>query len=171
MTGLVSRRALLRGGVVVGAAVALGAAVRLPAPAPGRLVLSTPELAIVAAIAATMFPSVPAGAARLPSGMEAGVPVRVDEILGTMLPGVHAAGVRALLAAVEWGAMASHGARFSHLGQEARAEVLGIWSDPGILARRVAMDALKMVFAMAYFTNAEVLSTIGWRATCGGRFA
>lgn len=163
MGELVSRRALLKGGVAVGAALGVAAVVQLPSPGTGRLVLSAVEASIVAAVATTMFPGV-----RFPlDGVEAGVVEEVDRILTGLRP-IHAMGFRYLIRALEWGAVASHGMRFTRLDPVARAEVLTAWMDPDPLPRRLASDSLKMVMAMAYFANPEVLRHIGYRATCGG---
>lgn len=168
MGAMVSRRALLRGGVAVGAAVALAGALHLPGPSEGARLLSAAERQIVAAVAEVMFPPM----APFPvDGRTAGLEDEVDRIVADCIPALHAAGFRYLLRALEWGAVASHGARFSRLGVADRAEILTIWSDPTVLPRRIAGDALKMVMGMAYFGDRRVLEAIGYRAECGGGLA
>lgn len=170
-TGLVSRRDMLRRGFAVGALLAGAGAVSgvagalvLDGATAGRMVLSAAEVAIVAAVARTMFP---AGAMPL-DGVEAGVVGEVDRLMAEYLAPVHAAGFRYLLRTLEWGTFAARGTRFSQLGDADRTEVLHAWASPGILPRRVASDALKMVMGMAYFRNPAVLSHVGYRAACGG---
>lgn len=169
-TALVSRRDLLRRGLLVGGLVAaaggvgLGSAMWLAPAAPGMRVLSAAEVRIVAAIADTMFPK---GAMPL-SGVEAGVVETVDALLDGGFPDVHCMGLRYILRTLEWGTLASRGVRFSEASVEVRAEVIETWREPSVLVRRVASDALTMVFGMAYFQNAQVQGAIGYRAACGG---
>ncbi|HMV66265.1 MAG TPA: gluconate 2-dehydrogenase subunit 3 family protein [Myxococcota bacterium] len=167
MGQLVSRRSMLLGSLAAGAAVAVAGVVHLPAPGSGRRILGVAEVMIVAAVADTMFPAGPLGL----SGVEAGVVEEVDRIVGDDLPPIHAAGFRYLLRALEWGPLYSHGARFTQLDAAQRIEVLTIWGDPGLLPRRIASDALKMVMAMAYFKNQRVLDAIGYRQACRGGVA
>lgn len=167
MTQLVSRRSLLRGTIAAAAALSLVGAVRLPAAVAGAHVLSARETRIVASVARVLFP---AGAFPV-DGVEAGVVEEVDRILGEDLPGMHAAAFRYMLRALEWGSLAGHGRPFSSLSPGQQHEVLSVWSEPGILPRRIAFDALKAVFAMAYFANPVVLDAMGYRAACGGVLA
>lgn len=167
MGALVSRRSLLLGGLAAGAAIAVAGVVHLPTAADGRHILGVAEVLVVTAVAETMFPPGPLGI----SGVEAGVVEEVDRIIGEDLPAVHAAGFRYLLRALEWGPLYSHGARFTQLQAEQRAEVLAIWGDPALLPRRIASDALKMVMAMAYFKHPRVLDAIGYRQDCRGGVA
>jgi hypothetical protein len=166
MGEMVSRRTLLRGGIAVGAALAVAGGVRLAPPEMGRLVLSATEATIVAAIALTMFP----GRNFPVDGLEAGVVDAVDGIVSNLRP-IHAAGFRYLLRGLEWGAVASHGARFSRLNEDSRREVLTVWMQPDPLPRRIASDSLKMVMGMAYFGNRQVREHIGYRSMCSGGLA
>jgi len=159
---LVSRRSFLGASVGVAAAIAVAGVVHLPGAAPGRWILSFAELATVAAVADALFPR---GSMPL-SGVEAGVVEEVDRIVGEDLEPIHAAGFRYLLRALEWGPIYSHGARFSQLSVADRDEVLAIWSEPSVLPRRIASDALKMVMGMAYFKNPRVLDAMGYRQLC-----
>jgi len=167
MGALITRRSLLTGAVAVGAALSLAGVVHLPAAATGGRVLSELERTVVEHIAEVFFPGAP-----MPlSGVEAGVAEEVDRILAEVVPPLHATGFRYLLRGLEWGPLYSHGARFTQLGVRERAEVLEIWSDPGILPRRVAFDALRMVMGMAYFRHPEVREAMGYRMLCGGGVA
>lgn len=161
---MVSRRSFLVASFATAAAVAVAGVVHLPGAAPGRWVLSFAELATVAAVADALFPR---GSMPL-SGVEAGVVEEVDRIVGEDLQPVHAAGFRYLLRALEWGPLYSHGARFTQLSPAGRQEVLAIWSEPSVLPRRVASDALKMVMGMAYFKHPHVLDAMGYRQLCRG---
>lgn len=166
MGQLVSRRALLRGGVAVGAALGLAATIKLPAAGEGRLVMSEVEAAIVAAIAITYFPGV-----HMPlDGVQAGVVEEVDRHLVRLRP-VHRHLLRYMFRAIEWGAVASHGRRFTQLDPDERRDVLEAWGHPDPLPRRVASDSLRMVMAMAYFSSSEILDHMGYRALCGGGYA
>lgn len=168
---LISRRDLMRRGMLVGGLVALaggaagvGTALHLGAPQAGLKVLSWGEAQIVAAIALTMFPR---GAMPV-DGVEAGVVESVDEILHDGIPSVHATGFRYLLRTLEWGTLASRGVRFSEASADVRREVLETWRVPSVLVRRVAADALTMVMGMAYFRNPVVHEAMGYRPACGG---
>ncbi|MCB9663496.1 MAG: gluconate 2-dehydrogenase subunit 3 family protein [Alphaproteobacteria bacterium] len=164
-TQLVDRRTLLKSGLAAGAAVALVGAASLPGPAAGMRVLSAHEAEIVAAMAEAFFPK---GAMPV-SGAEAGVVRRIDEMLEDWFPPVISGAFRYLLRAVEWGTLASRGCRFTELDPAQRREVLDAWDDPGLAPRRIASDAMKMAFGIAYFSHGEVLDHIGWRSACGGR--
>jgi hypothetical protein len=167
MGAMVSRRSLIIGAVSSAAAIATVGVARLDPPAVGRRVLSEEEAAIVAATALTMFPR---GVFPV-DGVEAGVVENVDLYLADHMPAVHAAGFRYLLQGLQWGPLYSHGARFTELSPAARTEVLQIWGEPSVLARRVALDALKAVFAAAWIRSPDVQRTMGWRASCGGGVA
>ncbi len=166
-TGLVHRRALLKGGLAVGAALALVGVAQLPASAPGRLALSERESEIVAAVAEVLFPGAPFPI----SGVDAGVVAEVDRIVDDCIPEVGATLFRYLLRALEWGTLAARGVRFSDLDLETRREVLEVWHQPNLLPRKIAWDAMRMILAMAYFSHPEVLAHMEWRATCGGGVA
>jgi len=161
-----SRRNVLlgSGGVFASCAVGTGFALSLGAPATGALILTGPEIRVVDATAEVMFPG-----KHFPlDGIEAGVSVEVDRIVAEVLEPVHAAGFRYVLRTLEWGTVASRGQRFSRLSIEDRAEVLSTWQGPEKMARRVAVDGIRVILGMAYFSNPDVLSSMGWRATCGG---
>lgn len=163
-TALIDRRTLLRGGLAAGASLALVGTLQLPAPAPGLLALSEREAEIVAAVAEVLFPGAPFPV----SGVEAGVVAEVDRIVADSIPEVGATLFRYLLRTLEWGTLASRGVRFSDLDLVSRTEVLEVWHQPGVLPRKIAWDAMRMVLSMAYFSHPEVLAHLGWRAECGG---
>lgn len=164
MTALVSRRRILQLSVVAGVAASAGAGQVLLAPGVGRRVLSGGEMDIVRAVAEVMFP-----AGNFPvDGLTANVAEGVDQLLHEQFPAVHVAGFRAVLRGLEWGTFVSRGAPFSALSSEERSEVLTVWTTPAVLTRRVASDALKVILGMVYFAHPDVLSFIGYRATCNG---
>jgi hypothetical protein len=162
----ISRRGVLLGGMAAGAGLAAvaatGAAIEVGIPAEGLRVMSARELAVVRALAEVMFPR---GAFPL-DGLEAGVAEEVDRLLAEVLDPLHASGFRTLLHTLEWGTLASRGATFSALPAAERAEVVRIWADPSVFARRIAGDAFKIVLGMAYFAHPAVLRTIGWSTGC-----
>lgn len=158
----IPRRLLLQGGITLGASIACGAGLRLDVPAPGAFVLSVEELQVVRALAEVMFPGKP-----LPKdGIEAKVAEGVDRLLFEYLGDPHSSALRYVLRAVEWGTLASRGARFSALSPDVRAQVLDRWADPTVLPRRVALDGLKLLMGMAYFRDPAILDAIGWRVGC-----
>jgi hypothetical protein len=166
-TALVNRRSLLKGGLAVGAALAVASVASLPKAGAGFVALSVGEAAVVGAVAEAMFPGDPFPV----DGIEADVVTVVDRFVATNLPAVHAEGFRLMLTTLEWGTLASRGARFSQLDRDTRTEVLRVWAEPGVLPRRVAMDALKAIMGMAYFSHPRVQARMGWRAECAGGLA
>jgi hypothetical protein len=162
MNAIVSRRQWLQAGLAFAAAIAFGAGLRLDAPATGALVLSAEEIDVVRALAAVMFPGDPFPV----DGLQAGVAEEVDRIVGDLLVEPAASGFRYVLRAVEWGTLASRGARFSQLPADDRRDVLDAWADPTVLPRRVAWDSIRLVLGMAYFRHPQVLDRIGWRSSC-----
>ncbi len=163
MRALVTRRSFVAAGLALGAAVATGAAaLRLPLAAPGAVLLSRRELDIVGAVAEVMFPRDP-----MPlDGLEAQVPVEVDRILAHLMDTARAAAFRYVLRALEVGTLASRGRRFTDLPAPERLEVLEAWSLPGVVPRRLGLDAIKLVLGMAYFRHPAVIAQIGWRTPC-----
>ncbi len=161
-----SRRHLLLGSAAVAMAGGAGAvlALRLSSPAVGFVSLNDEELGVVAALSELWFP---AGVFPV-DGLEAGVPRRVDEITGEILAELQLAGFRYVLRTLEWGTIARWGQTFTQLSIADREVVVGRWSEATPVARRTAIDAVKAVLAMAYFSHPEVVKTIGWRVGCGG---
>jgi len=131
------------------------------------LVLSHGETEIVRSVAEVMFP---AGVFPV-DGVSAEVAEGVDAVLHYQFPAVHAAGFRAVLRALEWGTLVSRGRSFSALAVEQRSEVLTVWMSPSVLTRRLAVDSLRLVLGMVYFSHPEVLAHIGYAQRCGGRAA
>lgn len=166
-TALVHRRSFLKGTFALGATLALGSAVVLPSAAPGLRALSAREGEIVAAVAEVLFPGAPFPV----SGVEAGIVAEVDRIVDDSITDAAAVLFRYLLRTLEWGTLVSRGSRFTELSLDDRAEVLGVWHEPGVLPRKIAFDALRAILAMAYFSHPEVRAHIGWRAECGGGVA
>jgi hypothetical protein len=162
MGALVSRRRLILGGLVAGATLAFGRGVTLYAPAPGARVLSARELEIVRGASEALFP-----AGVLPvDGPGARVADEVDRLLAEWMVEPHRSAFRYVLRSLEWGTLASRGTRFSQLSVEERREVIDAWNEPRLIARRAAMDSVRMVLGMAYFRHPAVLAAIGWRAGC-----
>ncbi len=161
-----SRRHLLIGGAAVALAGSAGAvmALRLSAPAAGFKVFNAEELSVVAALSALWFP---AGVFPV-DGIEAGVTEKVDEVAEQILLPLQLAGFRYVLRTLEWGTVARWGRTFTQLTVDEREVVVGRWSAAEPVARRTAIDAVKAVLAMAYFSHPAVIETIGWRVGCGG---
>lgn len=156
------RRLLFGGAALAGAGCVMWR--RASAPAPGALLLTESEMAIVAAIASVMFPGDPFPI----DGIEAGVPAEVDRIVAEVLEPIHATGFRTLLHTLEWGTLASRGASFTALPASDRAEVLERWLDPAVFTRRLAAESFRIVLGMAYFSHPEVLGHMGWQTGCAG---
>jgi len=159
-----SRRQLLLGGAGIAAGgVAAGAfGLSLGSPATGFRVLSRAEVAVVRAAALTLFPGAPFPV----DGLQAEVAEGVDAILSDVLAPLHAAGFRYVLRTLEWGTMASRGARFSRLPTADRQVVLDTWAEPKVFTRRVAGDSLRVVLGMAYFDHPAVLDHMEWNGGC-----
>ena len=167
-TALGSRRRLLLWGLGAGVAVsAIGVGtMRGTMAADGLLVLSAEEATVLEAVAMVMFP----GTHLALSAREANIIPAADRFVSD-LPEAHVAGFRVLLRGLEWGTLVSRGRRFTRLPAAEQREVFEVWSDPVLLPRRIAADAIKMIISTAYFSNPDVLKAIGWRATCGGSVA
>jgi len=161
-----SRRGLMGGGIALAAAGGAGTAiVRLGGPSVDSLALTGPERRIVAAVGAVLFPATHFSL----RGDAPEVVDEVDRLLAELLEPLHASGFRYVLRALEWGTLASRGTRFSKLDEQERLDVLCTWKGPERMARRVAVDSIKVVFSMAYFSRPSVMADIGWRASCGAR--
>lgn len=149
--------------MAVGAGLAAASALRSAAPAAGFRALNAEELATVAALALVLFPGAPFPL----NGVQADVPAQVDAMVAD-LPAVHRSGFRLALRALEWGTFASRGQRFSTMAPRDATQVVTAWSDPAVVPRRVAADAVKMVLGTAYFAHPAITAHIGWRASCSG---
>jgi hypothetical protein len=117
-----------------------GVLAHLPAPGPGRRLLSAAEVEVVTALADAFFPpGNPVGVA----GAAVNVAAELDRMLAEDLDPVVAPVFRHLLRGLEYGSVATHGGRFSHLERPVREEVLADWSDAGNVPRRMAYEVLK----------------------------
>ncbi len=140
-----------------------GVLAHLPAPAPGRVVLSDEETQVVAALADAFFPpGNPIGVA----GGAVNVAAEVDRMLGEDLDPVVAPVFRHLLRGLEYGAVATHGGRFSRLERPVREEILADWSAPDSVPRRMAYDVLKTCVGWAWFNAPAVRAGLGWQSDC-----
>jgi hypothetical protein len=152
-------------GSALSVAGSVGVTVPLRPAAAGLTVLSPEERNVARAVAEVLFPGGPLGV----RGDDPRVVERLDQILADTFDPLRRAGVRYVLRALQFGTIASRGARFTALSIEDRRDVLHAWLDPTVLARRVAADSLRAILAMAYFSLDDVLDRIGWRATCSNR--
>jgi hypothetical protein len=163
-----------------------GVLAMLPAPAPGRKLLSAGELEVVAALVEAFFPpGTPLGAraagdsasnsaanpaanfaanSTIGSAMDAAI--ELDRLLVEELDGVVAPVFRHLLRGFDYATVATHGARFSHLERPLREEVLAEWANPDVAPRRMAYEVLKTCVGWAWLTSPAVGAAIGWRAEC-----
>ncbi|HNH48109.1 MAG TPA: hypothetical protein PKY30_13795 [Myxococcota bacterium] len=91
----------------------------------------------------------------------------VVEALGEYLEPVVADVFRHTLQALEAGTLASRGTRFSLLPLEQRRVVVETWGDPGLMPRRMASDALRLVMGMSFFNVPAVRRSLGWVPPCG----
>jgi len=164
MGKLISRRAVLWGGVLTGATLAAGRLVWLSAPTLGMRVLSSREVDVVEALARVLFPPGQFSVA----GGDGGTAPMVDVLLADYFPTRAVVGFRYLLKAVELGTVMSRGVSFSHLSSDEAAEVIDMWTKPQPVARRLASDGFKAMLGMAFFRRPEVLADIGWRLDCMG---
>jgi len=160
---MVSRRLVLLSMTAGAGLVGLGGVLWLRAPATGRLVLAPGEERIVASILLALFP------ADSPIGVDpiaAGAVDEVDRVLGEVLAPEATQAFRYLLRTLELGTLFSRGVPYSQLDPEVRLGVLQVWAGKDPLPRRVAMDSLKSVMGMAYFTRPAVQAAVGWRTFC-----
>lgn len=102
------------------------------------------------------------------TGAEVDLATRVDDLLGDHLDGEVGMVFRYVLRLLENGTLASRGTSFSALPLEERVDVLATWEDTGVLPRRLAYDALRLVYGMAFMTSREVLAVVGWAPRCRG---
>ncbi|HNC95843.1 MAG TPA: hypothetical protein PKW90_06940 [Myxococcota bacterium] len=160
-----SRRSFLATGLTVAMLGTAGVAlVRLPAADPGRRVLSAQEALVVEALGEALFP---AGSPIGISAADVDIVSAVDELLGEYLEPVVADVFRHTLQVLEAGTLASRGTRFSLLPLEQRRVVVETWGDPGLMPRRMASDALRLVMGMSFFNVPAVRRSLGWVPPCG----
>ncbi len=140
-----------------------GVLAHLPAAAAGRRTFSAGELEIVAALAEAFFPpGNPVGV----TGSGVNVAEELDRMLAEDLDSVVGPVFRHLLRGLEYGAIATHGARFSMLERPIREEILADWSEPGNVPRRMAYEVLKTCIGWAWFSAPVVRASLGWVSEC-----
>lgn len=163
---MVTRRRVVLAGAALGGAGLVGGAVglHLDAPAPGARALSLAELGTVRAVGEVLFP---AGVFPIDGGHPA-VLAEVDRVVADTLDALRGRLFRYVLRTLEYGTVATRGARFSALDVETRREVFERWADPHVLVRRVSWDSVRVILGMAFFVQPEVADAMGWRALCGG---
>lgn len=140
-----------------------GVLAQLPAPAPGRRLLSAGELEAVAALVESFFPPgnpLAVGANRAESAAE------LDRLLADDLDKVVAPVFRHLLRGLEFGTLATHGAKFSQLELPIRMDLLNEWSEPGNVPRRLAYEVLKTCAGWAWLNAPAARAAIGWQSDC-----
>ncbi len=160
---MITRRQVLAATAACTAVGAGGVLAHLPAPAPGRQLLSAAEVEIVAALASAFFP--PGNPIGVP-GSAIDVAGELDRLLVEDLDHVVAPVFRHLLRGIEYASVATHGARFTHLEPLAREEALAEWADHGNVPRRMAYEVLKTCVGWAYMNAPQVRAAIGWEAEC-----
>lgn len=164
MTMHITRRQLVAATAACAAlAGAGGVLAHLPAAAPGRHTFSAAELEVVAALADAFFPpGNPVGV----SGAAVDVAAELDRLLAEDLDPVVGPVFRHLLRGLEYGAAATHGARFSRLERPLREEILADWAEPGNVPRRMAYEVLKTCIGWAWFSAPAVRAGLGWVSEC-----
>jgi len=149
--------------LVAGSAVLLlwGLCRRFSAPAPGRLLLSAPEIRFLEAVSETVFPS---GGPLPLTGREAGIPGYLDRYLHA-LPVRFRRLIRLLFLLFERAPVlfAGRAARFSSLPEADRRRYLEGWEASRLYGRRMSSQGLKTLLCIAYMANAEVKEAIGFR--------
>ena len=161
---LITRRQLVAATSACAALAGTGGVLaQLPAPAPGRRLFSSGEIAIVSALVEAFFPpGNPLGV----YGAQVDAASELDRLLVDELDPVVAPVFRHLLRGLEYATVATHGARFSHLERPVREEILADWSDPANVPRRMAYEVLKTCVGWAWLTAPAVRAAIGWHADC-----
>ena len=160
----ITRRQLLAASSAC-AALASGGGVlaHLPAAAAGSRLFSVAEAEVVAALADAFFPpGNPVGVA----GSAVTVAGELDRMLAEDLDPVVAPVFRHLLRGLEYGSVATHGGRFSHLERPVREEILAEWSEAGNVPRRMAYEVLKTCVGWAWFNAPAVRAGLGWQSDC-----
>ena len=158
-----SRRRLLVAATLGAAAASVGGFAWLGRPASGMRALSPMELRVVRALAEALFP---AGGPIGVDPLAVGTVEEVDRILADVFEPEAARAFRYLLRTLELGTLLSRGLPFTALAPAERLDVLRVWNGKEPLPRRLAMDSIRSVFGMAYFSRPQVLAAIGWRDLC-----
>ena len=163
MNAIVSRRAVLAGGVAAGSLLAGGVTFVLASkPAPGALVLSKTEFAVIEQASRVLFPP---GIFPVAGG-DGETASAVDVLLADVIDPPAVTPFRSMLAALEWGTLVSRGTRFSELSEEEAAHVIDVWASENPAPRRVAFDSLQALLSMAFLRRSAVIEAIGWRVGC-----
>ena len=143
-----------------GAALALRGTVQRPPPA-GLLVLSPTQYSVLAAIADTFYP----GGDGLPSGSVAGVPERIDAVMGRKHP-ADAAEFLQVLGLVENALVAlfvdQRAQTFTGSSHTARVAALDGWRTSRLSLRRTGFKALHGLCAGAYWSLPTVYPVAGY---------
>jgi hypothetical protein len=135
----------------------------LPAPAPGRRLLSSAEIALTQAIADALFPP----GSPLPfAAADHDVAGELDRVLAEDLDPEMRLVFRYLARALDLGTLASRGAHFANLDRATRIEVLATWSDAGNPPRRMAYEGIKLVISIAALSMDAAAEATGWVGGC-----
>jgi hypothetical protein len=124
---------------------------------------SVSRRALVDAVAVTLFPGNPG-----PPGDAVGVGDFVERYLVEGVEPRESRLLRALFAAIEWGAVLAGGVRFTRQSPAQRRAFLAALEQRGGGLLRAAMLALKSVISMAYLGDPAVLEVAGIERLCGG---
>lgn len=147
-----SRRHFLRLGLWTGAATLL-------VGGPAAWVQSD-EAAVLDALADRLFAEADGADAPMPKPSSFGAGARAWAYAAALPPAARWQ-VRGLLRLVEWGAVASGGARFTRLPPAAQDRVLDRLAAGG-RGGRLALGALKQLCAMGAFTHSQTWAAIGY---------
>lgn len=157
-----SRRRFLALGVGAGAVLlAGGVAFQEIARVPGRL--SARDRRLIDALAVTLYPGNPG-----PPGDTVGVADFVDRYVQEGLEPTMARVLRGLFFALEWGAVAGAGGRFTSLSPARRTACLRAMEEGGAPALRSAVFGLKSIVNLAYFDHPAVRDAVGMDLVCEG---
>lgn len=165
-TSLVSRRTLLRAGVLAAGVGVTARLLYLGAAAPGRVVVNEHGLEIIEALGELYFPE---GNALGLSWRDVDLPSRVDAILAQTLDPAAAEGFRYLLRGLDYASVVTHSSRFCVATVEQRAAILDAWEAE--LPTRLGLSALKSVIGMAFFNHMGVREAVGFASRCHGERA
>ncbi|MCB9793778.1 MAG: gluconate 2-dehydrogenase subunit 3 family protein [Alphaproteobacteria bacterium] len=163
---LVSRRSLLRAGVLAAGVGVTARFLVLGAAAPGREIVNEHGLEIIEALGELFFPE---GNAIGPSWRDVDLASRVDRILSQTLDPTAAEGFRYLLRGLDYASVVTHSTRFCVATVDQRAAILEAWESE--LPTRLGHAALKSVFGMAYFNHPSVREAVGFASRCHGEHA
>jgi hypothetical protein len=161
--GLIRRRTLLfgLGGAALlaggGVALRLGTGYTLPEGAV-PIALTDKEFAIVWAIVEALLPA----DGDLPSGVDLGVPQRIDEELWSMNAETRSDLQSALSALEYWPVMARYGSRLSKLPPARRAEVLSEMAVRGPRPIALAASSLKQMCHLFFYAHERTWAAIGY---------